>query len=53
MKIGIIGLAQTGKKTLFQTLTGSEIREQSGPAKPLPGVAEIIDSRFDNLVNLY
>ncbi|MFN2354153.1 MAG: DUF933 domain-containing protein [Desulfopila sp.] len=53
MKIGIIGLPQTGKKTLFQTLTGSVLREQSGPAKPLPGSAEIIDSRYDKLVTLY
>lgn len=53
MKIGIIGLPQTGKKTLFQTLTGNELREQSGPPKPLPGTAEIIDNRFDNLVELY
>ncbi len=53
MKIGIIGLPQTGKKTLFQTLTGNELREQSGPPKPLPGTAEIIDHRFDNLVKLY
>lgn len=53
MKIGIIGLPQTGKKTLFQTLTGNQLREQSGPAKPLPGIAEIIDQRFDNLVKLY
>ncbi len=53
MKIGIIGLPQTGKKTLFQTLTGNVLREQSGPPKPLPGSAEIIDSRFDALVRLY
>lgn len=53
MKIGIIGLPQTGKKTLFQTLTASELREQSGPPKPLPGIAEIIDPRFDALVKLY
>ncbi len=53
MKIGIIGLPQTGKKTLFQTLTGNELREQSGPPKPLPGTAEIIDDRFDKLVDLY
>jgi ribosome-binding ATPase len=53
MKIGIIGLPQTGKKTLFQTLTGNQIREQSGPPKPLPGNAEIIDDRFDTLVKLY
>jgi len=53
MKIGIIGLPQTGKKTLFQTLTGNELREQSGPPKPLPGIAEIIDPRFDWLVKHY
>ena len=53
MKIGIIGLPQTGKKTLFQTLTGNILREQSGPAKPIPGNAEIIDDRFDHLVKLY
>lgn len=53
MKIGIIGLPQTGKKTLFQSLTGNEVREQSGPPKPLPGNADIIDSRFDRLVDLY
>lgn len=53
MKLGIIGLPQTGKKTLFQILTGSELREQSGPAKPLPGTAEIIDQRYDALVSMY
>jgi ribosome-binding ATPase len=53
LKIGIIGLPQTGKKTLFQALTGSPPREQTGPAKPLPGTAEIIDPRFDRLVAMY
>lgn len=53
MKVGIIGLPQTGKKTLFQVLTGSELREQSGPAKPVPGTAEILDPRFDKLVAMY
>jgi hypothetical protein len=53
MKIGIIGLPQTGKKTLFQVLTGSELREQTGPAKPIPGTAEILDPRFDKLVAMY
>lgn len=53
MKVGIIGLPQTGKKTLFQVLTGNEIREQAGPAKPIPGTAEILDPRFDKLVTMY
>jgi len=53
MKIGIIGLAQTGKKTLFQILTGSELKEQGGAPKPIPGTADILDSRFDNMVAMY
>jgi ribosome-binding ATPase len=53
MKVGIVGLPQTGKKTLFQVLTGSHLREQASPAKPVPGTAEIRDSRFDKLVAMY
>jgi len=53
MKVGIIGLPQTGKKTLFQILTGSQLREQSGTPKPIPGTADIIDPRFDRLVEMY
>jgi GTP-binding protein YchF len=54
MKVGIIGLPQTGKKTLFQVLTGSIVPEQAGgAAKPLPGTAEIVDDRFERLVKLY
>ncbi len=53
MKVGIIGLPQTGKKTLFQILTGSEIKEQTSGSKPIPGIAEILDPRFDKLVSMY
>ncbi len=53
MKVGIIGLPQTGKKMLFQILTGSEVKEQSGALKPVPGTAEIMDSRFDQLAAMY
>jgi len=53
MKVGIIGLPQTGKKTLFQVLTGSELHETGGPPKPIPGVADIVDQRFDSLVAMY
>ncbi|MCL1979829.1 MAG: DUF933 domain-containing protein, partial [Proteobacteria bacterium] len=53
MKVGIIGLPQTGKKTLFQVLTGSEVHETGGPAKPIPGTASIVDQRFDRLVAMY
>lgn len=53
MKIGIIGLPQTGKKTLFQVLTGNELQETAGPPKPVPGTASLVDQRFDRLVALY
>ncbi len=53
MKVGIIGLPQTGKKTLFQVLTGSALPEQAATGKAVPGTAEIIDERFDRLVELY
>lgn len=52
MKIGIIGLPQTGKKTLFTVLTGNEPKDQ-GSAKPVPGIAEIRDPRFERLVAMY
>ncbi len=52
MKIGIIGLAQTGKKTLFQTLTGAALNTPTGQ-KAFPGTADIRDQRFDKLVTLY
>lgn len=53
MKVGIIGLPQTGKKTLFQVLTGTELKEQGGAPKPVPGTADIVDQRFDKLVEMY
>lgn len=53
MKVGVIGLPQTGKKTLFQILTGSELKERSGAPKAVPGTAEILDRRFDRLVSMY
>lgn len=52
MKIGIIGLPQTGKKTLFQVITGTALREPS-ITKPIPGTADIRDQRFDRLVAMY
>ncbi|MCW7753505.1 YchF family ATPase [Desulfobotulus sp. H1] len=53
MKVGIIGLPQSGKKTLFTVLTGTRIPEGSQLAKPLPGTADILDPRFDRLVAMY
>ena len=53
MKVGIIGLPQSGKKTLFQILTGIEFGERTGTPGPVPGTADILDSRFDALTTMY
>lgn len=54
MKIGIIGLPQTGKKTLFEVLTCYKPSEKDlALNKPIKSLAEIKDPRFDALVSLY
>ncbi|UCG50585.1 MAG: redox-regulated ATPase YchF [Candidatus Latescibacterota bacterium] len=54
MNIGIIGLPQTGKKTLFGLLVGKAALEHRGDAtKTVRGVAEIIDPRLDFLLETY
>lgn len=54
MKIGMIGLPQTGKKALFELLTGHKPSENEAVSgKPIHGVAQIRDGRFDYLVGLY
>lgn len=53
MKVGILGLPQAGKKTLFQILTGNQVKELGASAKPVPGTADIIDPRFNQLVEMY
>ena len=53
MNIGIIGLPQTGKKTLFELLVHPGAAAQREPRKTLRGIAEIQDSRFEQMVELY
>lgn len=54
MKIGIIGLPQVGKKTLFELLTGEKIPEgHAGGQEIKMGSAWIRDNRFDRLVEMY
>lgn len=54
MKIGMIGLPQVGKKTLFELITGHKPTEaEAASGKPIRGVAEIMDPRFDALVAMY
>ena len=49
MKIAILGLAQTGKKTLFTLLTGRTVPATRKPGEVVEGVAPIHDSRVDAL----
>lgn len=54
MKIGMIGLPQVGKKTLFELLTNHKPSEKEVVSgKPIKGVADIKDDRFDKLVTMY
>jgi len=53
MNIGIIGLPQTGKKTLFELLVGHGSAAAGDSRSVVRGVAEVQDPRFDKLVALY
>src|SRR5882672_6656206 len=56
MKIGLIGLAKSGKTTLFNLLTGSSVataRYDSGRAELHTGMARVPDSRVDRLAALF
>src|SRR5438093_6064142 len=56
MKIGLIGLAKTGKTTLFNLLTGSTVataRYDTGRAELHTGVARVPDPRVDRLSTLF
>jgi len=54
MKVGIIGLPQTGKKTLFSLLVGpAAVAGHADARQPVRGVADVQDPRFDRLVALF
>lgn len=54
MRIGIIGLPQTGKKTLFSLLAGpAALAAHTDTRAAARGMADVRDPRFDCLVELY
>jgi len=53
MKIGLVGLPQTGKKTLFTLLTGTAPDTEKLKKGMLPGSVTVRDGRFDRLVEMY
>ena len=54
MKIGIIGLPQVGKKTLFEILLQEKLNISDNlKTDVIPGVVKVKDPRFDKLVSMY
>ena len=54
MNIGIIGLPQTGKKSLFRLLVGENaVSAHADPRQVQRGVADVQDARFDKLLGVY
>jgi len=52
MKIALLGLPQSGKKTLFSLMTGREVSEHRNEGESLEGVAPIRDPRVDVLAEM-
>jgi ribosome-binding ATPase len=53
MKLGLIGLPQAGKRTLFRLLTGKNGGSNGGKNHDGQGLAKVRDERFDHLVEMY
>jgi len=52
LEIGILGLPQSGKSTLFEIMTGIKSREMHGE-QYVRGIAAVPDQRFERLVEIY
>jgi len=53
MKVGIIGLPQVGKSTLFQLLTGAAAAAPGGRPEARVGIAKVPDPRVERLAEMY
>jgi GTP-binding protein YchF len=52
MKIALLGLPQSGKRTLFSLLTGREVSEHRGEGESIEGVAPIRDPKVDFIAGI-
>jgi ribosome-binding ATPase len=53
MQTGIIGLAQTGKTSLFRILTGARVESKTQPGQAHVGIARVPDVRLLKLADLF
>ena len=55
MKVGLFGYPNSGKKTLFELLTGEELngKRSNNPNEAIPGIVKIRDQRIDKLASIY
>ena len=55
MKVGLFGYPKSGKKTLFELLTGEELNGKwsNNPNEAIPGIVKIRDQRLDKLASIY
>jgi len=53
MKAGIMGLPQSGRRTLYTLLTGEGAAANPEGRDPVVGIAPVLDPRFDDLVARY
>ena len=52
MKIALLGYTQSGKKTLFELLTGRVVPESRKPGEVVEGISSIQDTRVAGLSRL-
>ncbi len=53
MKIGIVGLKNSGKSTIFSALTGAEVEVSGYKKTPNLALIKVPDIRLDKIAEIY